>query len=387
MQASGKKMSGKFRHKLIYKGARLIIPGILKKYDFTTDVFPKTDENYIIMANHLTEVDMLMLGAAFKKPMYFVAGEHLLRSKHGRLIQWSQDPIFEAKGAPATSTVREIVKRAKAGNNIMIFPEGSRSFNGETINLPPAVAKMVKLCKCGLITYHIEGGYFVAPRWAYTFRTGPMRGKIVKVRSAEDVGAMSVKDLTEAINREIYENAYETQRKNLYKYKGERLAEGLENYLVKCSCCGSFDTLVSKDNEFHCTECGLSGIYTEEGFLKGENLRFDSVYDWGKWAEEETEQYIKTMGPDQICFHDKDIVLSEIESDHGKKAVYSGEITGYRDHFNIGDMNFDFSKITAMNMLYFGKSLLFTCDKGYFEVKGDSFHAIKYQKLYDLREK
>ena len=370
------------KHKLGYALAHRIAPMILKKYDFKTDHLPPGDENYLVMANHLTEVDMFMLMAAFPKQMYFVAGEHLLRSKYGKLMQWLQDPIFEPKGASSLGAVREIIRRTGAGQSVALFPEGSRSFSGETLPLPDSVAKIAKRCGCGLVTYHIEGGYFVAPRWAYTFRVGPMRGKIVRVRSAEEVAATPVGELAEAINRELYENAYETQRKNRFRYYGERLAEGLENYLVKCPCCGGFDTLTSSGNSFRCTECGLAGTYTEEGFLEGDGLPFDSVCDWGQWAEAETDAYIRSAGDEEVCFRDEDVVLSRINADHGKQQICSDEITGFKDRFVVGEKVFQFSGITAISMLYYGKSLLFTCNGVYYEITGSRFHAIKYYKLF-----
>ena len=290
----------KFRYRFIYKTVSSLVPLILRKYGFTTERISKKDEPYIVVANHLTEVDMLMLGGAFAEHMYFVAGEHLLRTKAGPKIKWAQDPIFTYKGAPSIDTMREVIRKIRAGHNVMIFPEGSRSFNGETVKLDSGIAKLVKTAGCALATYHIEGGYFVAPRWAYTTRTGPMKGHIVNIYSSEEVRSMSKEELTDCINRDIYENAYETQRRNMYTYKGERLAEGLENYLVRCSCCGAFDSMVTEDDRFRCTECGQSGRYTPQGFLEGEGLRFDSVYDWGVWSENETCEYIKAFEGDGV---------------------------------------------------------------------------------------
>ena len=166
----------KRRYSMIYKTARQFARLPLRKYQFKTDQLPKTDEPYIVMANHLTEADIIMVARAFPQHMYYVAGEHLRRSKIGNLIEWSQHPIFEFKGAGAVEVVREITRRIKRGNNVIIFPEGSRSFNGETIKLPLSAAKIVKMAKCGLVTYRLQGGYFVAPRWAYTVRRGPVRG-------------------------------------------------------------------------------------------------------------------------------------------------------------------------------------------------------------------
>ena len=373
----------KLRYSLIYKTVSRFAPLILHKYGFKTDRVSKKDEPYIVVANHLTEVDMLMLGGAFAEHMYFVAGEHLLRTKAGPKIKWAQDPIFTYKGAPSIDTMREVIRKIRAGHNVMIFPEGSRSFNGETVKLDSGIAKLVKTAGCALATYHIEGGYFVAPRWAYTTRTGPMKGHIVNIYSSEEVRSMSKEELTDCINRDIYENAYETQRRNMYTYKGERLAEGLENYLVRCSCCGAFDSMVTEDDRFRCTECGQSGRYTPQGFLEGEGLRFDSVYDWGVWSENETCEYIKAFEGDGPVFTDTDTVLYEVLSDHSRVDLASGEVKGYTDRLETGGDTFRFEDINGMDMLYFGKTLVFSYKKRHLAITGEHFHAIKYQKLFN----
>ena len=377
----------KFRYRFIYKTVGGLAPLILRKYGFRTERISKKDEPYIVVANHLTEVDMIMVAGAFKEHMYFVAGEHLLRTKAGPKMKWAQDPIFTYKGAPSIDTMREVIRRIKAGNNVMIFPEGSRSFNGETLKLSCGTAKLVKMAGCALATYHIEGGYFVAPRWAYTTRTGPMKGHIVNIYSSDDIRQMSKEELTDCINRDIYENAYETQRRNMYAYRGERLAEGLENYLVKCSCCGSFDTMVTEGDRFRCTECGQSGRYTPEGFLEGDGLRFDSVYDWGVWSEDEISKYVKAYEGDGPVFSDEEVVLYEVLSDHSRIDLASGVLKGYKDRLEIGDQVFCFGDISGMDMLYFGKTLVFSYNKRHLAITGEHYHAIKYQKLFDMYKK
>lgn len=374
----------KFRYRFIYKTVGRLVPLILHKYGFKTERISKKDEPYIVVANHLTEVDMFMLAGAFSEHMYFVAGEHLLRTKAGPKMKWAQDPIFTYKGAPSIDTMREVIRKIKAGHNVMIFPEGSRSFNGETMKTGRGIAKLVKMAGCALVTYHIEGGYFVAPRWAYTTRTGPMKGEIVHIYSSEEISGMSREELADCINRDIYENAYDTQRKNMYTYKGERLAEGLENYLVKCSCCGAFDSMVTEDDRFICRECGQSGRYTPQGFLEGEGLRFDSVYDWGVWSENETCRHIESFEGDGPVFTDTETVLYEVLPDHSRIDLISGEVRGYRDRLETGEEVIRFDDISGMDMLYFGKTLVFTYKKRHLAITGEHFHAIKYQKLFDV---
>ena len=169
----------------------------------------------------------------------------------------------------------------------------------------------------------------------------------------------------------------------MYAYTGERLAEGLENYLVKCSCCGAFDTMETEGDTFRCTGCGQSGRYTKEGFLEGQGLRFDSVYDWGVWSEAETTAYIKAFEGSGPVFTDTDTVLYEVLSDHSRRDIFSGELKGYKDRLVIGTDEFRFDDIRGMDMLYFGKTLVFTINKRHMAITGEHFHAIKYQKLFD----
>ena len=111
----------RFRYKLIYKTVGSLVPLILRKYGFSTDRISKKDEPYIVVANHLTEVDMLMVAGAFSEHMYYVAGEHLLRTKAGPKMKWAQDPIFTYKGAPSIDTMREVIRRIRAGHNVMTY--------------------------------------------------------------------------------------------------------------------------------------------------------------------------------------------------------------------------------------------------------------------------
>jgi len=68
-------------HRRMYRLIRMASRFPLMKYHFHTDTMKKFDGNYIVMSNHATESDMLMLMRAFPRHMYFVCGEHLMRRK------------------------------------------------------------------------------------------------------------------------------------------------------------------------------------------------------------------------------------------------------------------------------------------------------------------
>lgn len=379
-------------HKVVYFLSRYLGIILLHKYSFKTDYIPEMDEPYIMLCNHTTESDMIMALRASKKHVYFVCGEHLLRGKFGPALKRFFDPISIPKGGSSIKAVREMRSRIQAGFNVCLFPEGSRSFNGETQAVTTATGKMIKLFDCAMVTYRISGGYFIAPRWGYHFRKGHAEGKVTGVYSKEELSGMNADEITHLINKGIYENAYETQRKNMYAYKGEGLAEGIGNYLIICPQCGAYDSIKSSGDGFYCKCCNAKGRYNENGFLEGNDFRFDSVYDWGKWIEkrfdadmDERISAAQAEGADKILlFKEENIRLYEIHDDHTDSDLMTGELYIYNDRFVIGEHEFLFSAVRDLDMLYYGKSILFTTPQGYYGMTGEHFHAWKGARLYKL---
>ncbi len=374
-------------HKFVWKAGRVFVRPYMKKhYSFITDKMPKIKENYLVISNHTTEVDYFMAGLAFPRQMYFVAGEHLMATKAYPKVDYFFNPIPMYKGDADTTSVREILRRLHAGYNVLIYAEGSRSFNGETLELPDSIGRMCKMAKCAVVTYRTAGGYFCEPRWAYSKRYGHMEGKVVNVYSGADVAKMTVAEITEAVNKDIYMNAYDEQKKRMHEYNGERLAEGLENYLLICPECGAYDSMETKDNKFKCRCCGKGGEYTVQGFLKGD-VKFDSVYDWGKWQEGRFAEDMQGKQPDELLFEEKGVRMYEIEENHERKTLAEGALKIYIDRFNFNGADYAFSEIKGLSMLYYGKTLLITYGGKHYGFTGEGFHALKIQWLYEKHER
>jgi len=370
-------------HKFVYGLAHRVAPLILRGYSYQTRPAPELDEPYIVFANHTTELDMAMLITAFPRHMYFVCGEHLFRSKFAKPLQLFFDPISAPRGGGMMKTLKSILERTKQGHNIMMFPEGSRSFHGETLPVEVSTGKIVKKTGHALITYRTHGGYFIAPRWSYKTRPGPAWGEVVNVYSSQQLAQMSAQEVTDAINRDIFENAYDTQRANPLPYRGKGgLAEGLENYLILCPKCGSYDTMQTQGDRFTCTCCGLGGVYDQYGTLVGEGLPFDRVDEWGKWMEGRFEQDVKEREPDKVLFTHTDVQFYEITPDHRRVDLDRGEVRIYRDRMEFGQESFTWKDISALSLLYYGKTVLFTHKGRYLGLTGEGFHAWKVEQLY-----
>ena len=85
-----------------------------------------TDKGYIICSNHIAAKDVIMIGAAYPKPIRFVAKKELFSVPLlGRLIK-KLGAIKLDRGGSDVAAIKHSVNLAKAGYNIAIFPQGHR---------------------------------------------------------------------------------------------------------------------------------------------------------------------------------------------------------------------------------------------------------------------
>lgn len=337
---------------------------------------------FLVYANHNGDLDAAFVQLSFKEVLYFVASEHIFRvGLASRLLVYLFDPISRLKGSTDMSTVRDVMRRLKDGKNICIFAEGNRSFNGLTGPIPPSVGKLAKACKVPLVTYKLEGGYFTTPRWAYTLRRGKMRGYVVQVYSAEQLANMTADEVNDVIKADLFEDAYARQDKERIRFKGRRLAEGLETALFICPQCEQIGTLRSQGSEFSCS-CGLKTVYDEYGYLNGGPYR--TVTEWDAWQNQQLTR-IATDLRDEPAFSDGNVTLNLIQANHRGERVDSGSgtLAMYRDKLVCGTLNFALDEISDMALYGRGNIAFTSGGKHYALVGGRSFCGRKYLELYN----
>ena len=174
------------RHQMVSKVLMPFIHVFNKwKFNYEFDSLKNIEGPYLILPNHNLELDPLLVGEAVGKQIYFVASEHLLRKGIAtKLLMYFLKPIIHMKGRQGAKTVKQMLRSLQEGHKVCIFPEGNRSFNGVTMEMEAAIAKVAKKAKVKLITYRIEGGYLTQPRWATNLR----RGKQLLKERLEEMG-------------------------------------------------------------------------------------------------------------------------------------------------------------------------------------------------------
>ena len=367
------------KHQMIWSILRpLVYPYVKFKFGYTYEKAKNLPETYIVLSNHTTDFDPIFVGLSFPKFMHFVASEHVARWKFlSTLINFSFAPIWRYKGSVAASTVIDVFKKVKDKKNVALFAEGARTWDGITGPILPSTGKMVKKAGCGLVTYKIVGGYFASPRWSQSnTRKGYVHGAPVNVYTKEQLQEMTVDEINEAINRDLYEDAYERQLQEPKKYTGKDLAKYMENLLFICPKCGKIDTIQTCDNRVTCSACDLSFTYNEYGMLEGNT--FKTVKELSDWQRAEVAHIAKT----DVVYTASNGRMITVKK-HEETLVAEGPITLSPSALICGEIEIPLSEISEMS-IHGRRGLVFTAQKNYYElVPSAEANALKFLWLYE----
>ncbi len=334
------------------------------KFGYTYKKAKDLPENYIVLSNHVTDYDPILVGLSFKRQMYYVASEHITRwGWIYKVLNFVFEPIIRYKATVAASTVMDILRKVRKGNNVCIFAEGVRTWDGVTAPVVPATAQLVKSARCGLVTYRIEGGYFASPNWASSGNTrkGRLYGAPVGIYTKEDLAKMSVEEIDEIIKRDLHEDAYARQKVEMRRYRSKKRAEGMESLIFLCPKCRAHGTLTSSGDRVTCSACNSSFTYDEYGMLGG--IPYKTVYELNQWQRTELAKDVENC----IQYTAPNASLFTIEG-HELKTVCEGDAYITPEAIIIGDVTIPFSSISDMGM-HGRRTLIFSTTDNYYELK------------------
>ena len=350
------------RHRFLWKILyALVRPYLVHRFAFTHDNASRK-ETCLIISNHVTNWDPLLLALSFpKNHIHFVASEHLFRKGIiSKAIHFLVAPIARRKGSSGGDTAMSMLRTLKKGNSVCIFGEGETTWNGVTQPVFPGTGDIAKIAKANLVTYRMEGGYFTAPRWGRGVRRGKMTGAIVNIYTPEQLQQMSSQEIADAIAADLYVNAWEDQKKNQISYPGKNRAAFMETALFLCPKCLQWGTLKGEGDQLTCS-CGLKLTYTEKGTFDPP-VPFENILIWDQWQHEclAAEETLP-------AFRDKNITLYRLTEDHTQKRVVEGTLKLFDDMLSIHGNCFLLKDISHMALVQ-KHILVFTCQGQYYEL-------------------
>ena len=228
----------------------------------------KKGESYIVLSNHQTGLDGILIPYSFQRHLYgLMTDSFLSKGWIAKMFQHQLGMIGKHKGAVDIKANMDMMRCIREGGSLLIFPEGNRSYAEFQFTMTDGFAKFIRFFKKPIVLFNFCGGTGVDPRFAKSRRKGPFYGEIKRILQPEEYANWSDEELYKVIQENL--RVYDSESGHLYKSK-ER-AEYLERMFFVCPKCGKVETLYSKGNYFYCKECGLKVEYTEDLHLKSDD--------------------------------------------------------------------------------------------------------------------
>ena len=272
---------------LIWLAKLLYGNGLLKRKQISLEGLERLDGldgGFLVISNHVTTLDPVLISAALPYHIRWVAGHYLFKFKIlGPILKHLATAIPKQQGQADYAALKAIQKAIKAKDVVGVFPEGTRTWDGDSnVKDSLTVAKMCKLFQAPLCIINLEGGYAQRPRWADKERKGSV---IVRIVDLVDPSQMSLEDLSARIEEKLYFSSDRWLKKTGVSFESPEKAEFVERMLYMCPKCQSLCSIESHKDSIRCTKCNASGLLDSSYLLKGD-FGFESLVDWHRWETE-----------------------------------------------------------------------------------------------------
>jgi len=133
-----------------------------------------TTGGVILAANHVSFADPLILGLAVRRPLYFVAKEELFRHRVFAWLIRSLNAFPVGREQRSAAALKKTLALLKAGEPVVIFPEGTRG-DGLTFGEPkPGIGLVAKKSGAPVIPVYHQGAEKILPRGTVFPRIHPV---------------------------------------------------------------------------------------------------------------------------------------------------------------------------------------------------------------------
>lgn len=152
-----------------YQVCKMITVPIFKIYfrlaSFGVENIPATG-GVIIASNHASYLDPVLLGCVIPRELRFIAREDLFRVPIFRqlIIKLHAYPL--TRGWFSRSAIQTILNLLHQGMPVVVFPEGTRSYDGNLLPMQAGIGLIVYEAKVPVVPAYIEGSYVAWSRYS-----------------------------------------------------------------------------------------------------------------------------------------------------------------------------------------------------------------------------
>jgi len=231
---------------------------------------------FFLVAAHRNYLDPFFVACAVRFPTCFVTTYEMFRKPLLGFLFQRLLCIPKRRFLNDVRAGREVIARLKQGFVIGVFPEGERSWTGQTQAWKPeAVALFRRFPEIPVLPIRIDGNYFAWPRWASGIRQARV------VLTIQEPFHVSPGMTPEDVERELRARVEPIDQD--LRTRSAPSAAGIERVIYRCPHCGSWKPLVpaSPPSAFRCVDCSTSFSLEPDYQIRsgGESESLPAVYD------------------------------------------------------------------------------------------------------------
>ena len=150
---------------LFYSGVKVKVRGLMNI---------KNAESYLYLSNHQSYFDIPVLMKVLPGNVRFVYKKSMTKIP---IFGWAMFlagyiPIDRKNARSAIESLRKAAKVMKKGISIVMFPEGTRSKNGEIQKFKRGMDMLASLADCDVVPISIDGTFNILPRDTFRIKPG-----------------------------------------------------------------------------------------------------------------------------------------------------------------------------------------------------------------------
>lgn len=353
------------------------------KYRYHDKYKIKKDESILVLSNHQTDYDPILIHFSFNKLLRTVATDNIFRNRVFGNFLTKLGAIPKRKGLVDLNCTAEMVRAIKNHQSLLIFAEGNRNYGEFQFYIDPSLPQLIKKLKVTLVLFNIHGGFGISPRFAAKRRKGKFSGNINRVLTYDEYKDMTDDELFKIIKEGI--KVYDSDSKE--KFVSKRRGEYLERMLFVCPKCGAANKLHSKNEFIYCDNCDFKAEYTEDlHFVSNDhNFKLHRFVDWYEFQR----NYVKNFVPkeDKIICLDSNVTLKTANPmDKNFTICKNCTMKLTKNELSFGDIKFKLDELAIASPVSTHK-LVFTIEnKNYVAIGDKRFNALKYVLFFNKLE-
>jgi len=159
----------------------------------------------LVVSNHQSHFDPPVVGAGCPRRLNYLARKTLFRFAPFRWLISSVDAIPIDREGLGLNGIKESLRRMKRGEMVLIFPEGTRTHDGEVGTFRPGFTVLAARTKAWILPAAIEGAFAAWPRRQRFPGRGTIHVHYGEPIPPEQVAAWDERELVAEVQRRVRE--------------------------------------------------------------------------------------------------------------------------------------------------------------------------------------